>query len=949
MFKKSFLLLLSFFGSSVCAQHMEVNPLLSEDAIDQKSWVQQRYDSLSIDEKIGQLLALKVNLSLINKDREVLITTLEKYPVGTLIVKQPEDWSTFNLVNTFHTDLRIPLLIGAETHFSFPKPSVLASIDNKDLLKKTGKQIGLKARRLGIHLNFLPGIPVYSSNSGSIASSSYSKELERATTFMRGLQSTGILSCGNYYFDKKPKIATSLDSLMTGFFSVMPHELSLLNYYTTLIDKGISAITTSYEDIAFPSYINEIPTELSENRLPEILKNKIGFKGLLISDIASSEHQVLETFLAGNDILRFSIEVPIVFNKLKEAYKLGAISEERLAYSVKKILMAKYKAGLHLITNNKKEELTPEMDTIEDLVLMENLAEASITLIKNEHELLPVRNLDLKKIAYVPMGDGDYSTFLNTMKLYGKVDLVQAPLLDELLAKLKSYNLVIIGLHPSKIRAKKVNQFSAIEKTWLYEISRQYNVILNLFTNPLELAKLSSVTNTETILVSYQNESVYQEKSAEIIFGAIPTKGVLPVSIAEEFKAGISIQTNALSRLSYGLPEQVGIQSQKLKKIDSVVHQAIDSMIIPGAQILIARKGKVIYHKSFGKTRYQNGEMVTNNHIYDLASLTKILSTLPMIMKLEETGKLSLQSALKQFYPASKGTNKENVTLLEMLTHYGRLKPWIPFYLYTLNNATKRPSSLFYSKYPKKDFTTKVVGNLYIRNDYKDSIKQRILETDLRKRKEYRYSDLPYYILKEVVEREFGSSLDVITQQKLYGSLGAYNTTYNPLDKFPRARLVPSENDTYFRHQVIQGYVHDMGAAMQGGVGGHAGLFSNANDIAKIMQMYLWEGYYGGKRYFKTRTIGRFNKCYFCQRNNRRGVGFDKPQLVENGPTCGCVSMKSFGHSGFTGTYTWADPEKEIVYVFLSNRTFPTASNRKLITEGTRTVIQQLIYDAIID
>ena len=470
--------------------------------------------------------------------------------------------------------------------------------------------------------------------------------------------------------------------------------------------------------------------------------------------------------------------------------------------------------------------------------------------------------------------------------------------------------------------------------------------MLTVFTNPAELSNLATLTNTESIVVSYENGRTFQEKAAQVIFGAISTKGILPIKVTDEFARGTSFQTNSLSRLSYGLPEKVGLQSSKLKKIDSVVNQAIKNEIMPGAQLLIARKGKVVYHKSFGKTKYKNGDSINNHHLYDLASLTKILATLPMVMKLEEEKKIGLRQTLQQFYPPAKDTNKKDITLLEMLTHYGRLSPWIPFYLYTLDSL-KKPSKEFYRTKPMPDFSTKVVGNLYIRNDYKDSIRERILKTKLRKRKEYRYSDLPYYILKEVIEKKLGDPLDMLTQKTLYKSIGANYTTYKPLEKFPRNRIVPSEDDTYYRHQVIQGYVHDMGAAMQGGVGGHAGLFSNANDIAKIMQMYLWEGYYGGKRYFKTGTIDRFNKCYFCKNDNRRGVGFDKPQLVEKGPTCGCVSMKSFGHSGFTGTYTWADPEKEIVYVFLSNRTFPTSQNRKLIKEGTRTQIQQLIYDAI--
>jgi CubicO group peptidase (beta-lactamase class C family) len=245
-------------------------------------------------------------------------------------------------------------------------------------------------------------------------------------------------------------------------------------------------------------------------------------------------------------------------------------------------------------------------------------------------------------------------------------------------------------------------------------------------------------------------------------------------------------------------------------------------------------------------------------------------------------------------------------------------------------------------------FHIKVTDKLYLTDAYKDSIYDRIARQDLKSNR-YRYSDVAYYVMKEYIETRKKRPLDHLTHEFLYGPIGAFNTSYNPLEKFPLNRIVPSEEDNYYRYQKVQGYVHDMGAAMQGGVGGHAGLFSNAGDVAKIMQMYLQEGYYGGTRFLDSRTVKKFNTCYFCKNDVRRGVGFDKPQLEGRGPTCGCVSQKSFGHSGFTGTYTWADPEQELVYVFLSNRTYPTASNTLLIKSGLRTRIQEKIYDAMVN
>ena len=316
-------------------------------------------------------------------------------------------------------------------------------------------------------------------------------------------------------------------------------------------------------------------------------------------------------------------------------------------------------------------------------------------------------------------------------------------------------------------------------------------------------------------------------------------------------------------------------------------------------------------------------------------------------MELVDKDVISLDTRLSQLLPEYKKSNKANLTIKEILTHTAGLQAWIPFYTETLDSKTKKPSSKYYTSEATKNFDIEVSENLYMRHDYRDTIFEEIRKSDLRKQKGYKYSDLPYYILKKYLEEYYDRPLEKLVQSHFYETLGADNTTYLPLNKFNKEIIAPTEEDNRFRMQRVQGYVNDQGAAMIGGVGGHAGLFSNANDVAKIMQMYLWEGTYGGIRYFSADTFNKFNTCYFCSQDIRRGVGFDKPQLGESGPTCGCVPKSSFGHSGFTGTLTWADPEEEIVYVFLSNRTYPDPENRKIIYSDLRSNIQQAIYDAI--
>ena len=462
-------------------------------------------------------------------------------------------------------------------------------------------------------------------------------------------------------------------------------------------------------------------------------------------------------------------------------------------------------------------------------------------------------------------------------------------------------------------------------------------------------AKIKSFNNLESILVAYQNSVIAQKIAAQTIFGAIDAKGVLPVSIKNKFPEGTSISTKNLKRLQYSIPESVGMSSVKLQRIDSVANFVLEKKMSPGLQILVARHGVVVYEKSFGFHTDKKNNSVKSTDVDDVASLTKILASLPMMIKAEEDKKIKLTSTVKSILPAFKNSNKDTLTVLEILSHYGRLKAWIPFYKLTQDSITKNNLKEFYSQSKSKKFSIKVADNLYLNNSYKDSIYKFIRDSEQRIEAGYKYSDLGYYLFKEVLEKKYKSSLDDLVQEQFYKPLGANRMTYLPLNKLDKSSIVPSEKDTYYRNQLLHGYVHDMGAAMLGGVAGHAGLFANANDVAKMMQLYLQKGYYGGKRYFKKETFDKFNKRYYSEKKVRRGLGFDKPQLdPEIKATCGCVSDESFGHSGFTGAYTWADPESEILYVFLSNRVFPTMENYGLVDEDIRTKIQQIIQDAIL-
>ena len=963
-----FSLFLLLITSILSAQ--ERDPLVTDDAAYQKFWVDSIYNSFTLNEKVGQLFMVNAPFEVNQKKIDDLKKLIEEHKIGGVIFFKGEPTRQVKLTNEFQNLSKVPLMIGIDgewglamrldSTFAYPWNMTLGAVKNNDLIEKVGYQIGSHAKRMGIHVNFAPDIDINNNPKNPIIGNrSFGEDrenvAEKGIAFMKGMQDAGVLACGKHFPGHGDTDTDSHKSLPTIPFSY--RRLDSLEFYPfkRLIEKDLASVMIAHLNVPELESRSGYPSSISKNIVTNILKERLNFNGLIFTDALNMKGASdfttpgdidLEAFMAGNDVLLFSEDVPTAINKIVAAYYSGQVTEERLEHSVKKILKAKYKVGLNKFVPIKEEHLYEDLNTLKDNLLNDEVVENSITVVKNDLNILPIKNLENKKIAYVKFGDDDGDHFLSMLKNYTKVNEVSGSTLDTLLMRLEPYNLVIIGHHKSNANPWKDYSFTDKELVWLYEIARTKNVILDVFTKPYSLLDLKTIKNFETIIVSYQNSKVSQEKSAQIIFGALDAKGTLPVTANVELPVNTGIATKSISRLSYGIPESVGVNSERLNKIDSMAQLTIDKIMAPGMQILVARKGKVIYNKSFGRYRYFSGKTVRNDNIYDLASLTKILATLPTIMKMEEEGKVGFQTTLGEMIPDLQDSNKKNITLLEMLTHYARLSPWIPFYLSTLDSLGN-PDSNYYRKSPEGIYNVKIVEDLYIREDYKDTISLKLKESDLLRRLRYRYSDLPYFFMKQFIETTYNKPLDVITQEEFYESLGANNTTFRPLEKFGKHSIAPSEVDTYFRHQTLQGYVHDMAASMQGGVGGHAGLFGNANDVAKIMQMYLQKGYYGGKRYFKQLTVDKFNTCYFCTQNNRRGVGFDKPQLGDVGPTCGCVSMTSFGHSGFTGTYTWADPEQEIVYVFLSNRTYPTMRNNKLINKGIRTEIQQLIYDAI--
>jgi beta-glucosidase-like glycosyl hydrolase/CubicO group peptidase (beta-lactamase class C family) len=929
---------------------------------------------MTIDEKIGQLFMIQAYSNLDSVHENEIKEMIQKYHVGNLIFMQGTPIKQVELTNKYQSFSKVPLMIGFDgewgldmrlkNSYRFPWNMSLGAIQDNSLIHKFGEHIGNHARRIGIHVNFAPVVDINTNPLNPIIGNRSFGEnkinvTQKAIAFSKGMQSMGVLANAKHFPGHGDTASDSHLKLPVLNFNRQRLDSVELYPYKRVFDAGMASVMTAHLSIPVLEPNPKLPTSLSSNVVTDLLKYKLGFLGLIFTDglnmkgaanYSSSSEINLAAILAGNDILLIPHDIPETINLFKTSIQTGVLSYERIDESVRKILLAKYKVGLHTYKPIELLNLEKDINTPEDEVLHRELVKNSMTLIKNKKKLLPISDLKkLHKIAYVALGEASHDPFFKELQKYSEIFKVEKDNLNEIIDTLEDFDLVIVGFHKSNAHPWKPYQFSNKESVWLHEISRKNKTILSVFASPYSLLNIKSFNNLESILVAYQNSVIAQKIAAQTIFGAIDAKGVLPVSIKNKFPEGTSISTKNLKRLQYSIPESVGMSSVKLQRIDSVANLVLEKKMSPGLQILVARHGVVVYEKSFGFHTDKKNNSVKSTDVYDVASLTKILASLPMMMKAEEDKKIKLTSTVKSILPAFKNSNKDTLTVLEILSHYGRLKAWIPFYKLTQDSITKNNLKEFYSQTRSKRFSIKVAENLYLNNSYKDSIYKFIRDSEQRIDAGYKYSDLGYYLFKEVLEKKYKSSLDDLVQEQFYKPLGANRMTYLPLNKLDKSSIVPSEKDTYYRNQLLHGYVHDMGAAMLGGVAGHAGLFANANDVAKMMQLYLQKGYYGGKRYFKKETFDKFNKRYYSEKKVRRGLGFDKPQLDPKiKATCGCVSDESFGHSGFTGAFTWADPESGILYVFLSNRVFPTMENTGLVDEDIRTKIQQIIQDAIL-
>ena len=941
-------------------------------------WADSVFNTLSQDERIAQLFMVAAYSNRDEKHENELKDLIENYGIGGLIYFQGGPVRQATMCNRLQSYSKIPMMIGMDAEWGlamrldstikYPWQMTLGAIENDQLIFKMGRQIGEQLKRMGVHINFAPVVDINVNPENPVINARSFGEnrenvAEKGIAYMLGLQSERIIANAKHFpghgdTDKDShKTLPMINHTGTRLDSVEMYP------FRKLMESGLSSVMIAH--LYVPALVDEFnyPTTLSRKVVTELLKDSLRFEGLVVTDAlnmkgVSSQFKPgevdVKALLAGNDVLLFSEDVPKAIDEINKAVKEGLITYEEIDRRCLKILRAKEWVGLGKYKPIETDSLFEDLNKTEYQVLLRELFRSSLTLLENKKDFLPLRSLDTLKIAAVAMGDGGHEAFHRFLSMYAQVDTFSLPFNPDpiehkkILDKLEDHNLIIASVHTSDRNPYSRFKIQDNSADFLNILRLKKEVILTSFANPYALRTINGLDHFTAMLQAYQNSENSNELAAQAIFGALKVNGKLPVSINRSYPSGFGLEVSDIQRFNYVIPEEIGIQREWLTEIDSIALEGIKAHAYPGCQVMVASHGKVFYNRTFGYHSYDSSMIVRVNDVYDLASVTKIAATLPVVMELQEKGIINLDFALCDYIPELVDTSEyANLSLREILAHQAGLAAWIPFYKKTMLNGSLRYD--VFSLDSSEIYSRQIANNLWINKAYEDTIYKQILRTPLNGYGEYKYSDLGYYFLKRIVEKLTGEKLDVYLERTYYGPLGMNRTFFNPLHKLSLNEIIPTENDLVFRKQMIQGFVHDPGAAMLGGVGGHAGLFSNANDLAKLMQMYINGGTYGGMKYLGDSVINEFTACQYCQNDNRRGAGFDKPMInnEKGGPTCTCVSYLSFGHSGFTGTYAWADPQDELVYIFLSNRVHPDAGNKELVNLSIRTRIQEVIYSAV--
>lgn len=942
-------------------------------------WVDSVFNSLTPDERIGQLFMIRAHSNLGPEFEQKVEDEIRQYHVGGLCFFQGTPEHQAELTNRYQAlSDKLPLFVAMdaewglgmrlkETAISYPKQIMLGAIQDNLLIYEMGRDLARQCRRLGVHINFAPVADINNNPQNPVINDrsfgeSRGNVTAKAFQYLMGLQDGGVLACAKHFpghGDTDVDSHLDLPIIPFGYDRLDSLELAP---FRALSVSGIGGMMVAHLNMPAIDPRPNRPATLSHTIVHDLLRKRIGFEGLIMTDAMEMEGVAkyfepgladLEALRAGNDLILLPKDIGASVAAIRVALADGSLDSELFNESVRRVLRAKYRLGLTQPQRVEVANIRRDLNQPRSEILKRRLIENSLTLVRDNTGLFGFEQLEKFRFASLALGDTNQTVFQATCSLFAPMAQFNLPSVPDsaqvahLLDTLQGYNVVLLSLHNMSRRPDTNFGLSDSVITLVGELCKRHVVALTVFGNPYSLKFFDAVP---LVFEAYNDDPMTQSVTAQALFGAVDIGGKLPVTASPGARFGQGITKKfASKRMAYDLPEAVGLNRDTLQLMDSLVAELIAVGAAPGCQILVAKDGKVVWFKAYGHHTYDSlAPAVQLNNLYDLASITKIAASLISVMREVDEGVMDISKPMSTYVPELLNTDKKDLTVREILAHHAGLKPWIPFYEKTLIGLG-RPSPELYHPAPMTCYEIPVAKDLYMADDYVDSIWQQVFYSPLQPDKSYKYSDLGLFLTARALQNLTRQPLDVFARRTFYRPMGLATTMFNPWKEGLAAQSVPTEEDNYFRQQRLQGYVHDMGAAMLGGVSGHAGLFSNANDLAKIFQMLLNKGMYGGRRYLKSQTITEFTTRF--PGSTRRGIGFDmkelNPDLAQT--VCPQASAGTFGHTGFTGNGVWADPERQIIFVFLSNRTYPVMTNRKLLDGDYRPRLQGIVYRALMD
>jgi beta-N-acetylhexosaminidase len=939
----------------------------------QTRWVDSVFNTLSNEQRIAQLFMVAAYSNLDMKHVRQIKELVTDYHIGGLIWMQGGPARQGQLATYYQKSAKTPLLYSTDGEWGlamrldstprYPRQMTLGAIRNDSLIYQMGRQIGRECRRVGLHVNFAPVADV-NNNPGNpvIGMRSFGEDKVRVAhksyMYMQGMQDERVMANAKHFPGHGD---TDVDSHAA--LPIINHPRSRLDSlelypFRYMMDRGLASVMVAHLSIPSLDTTKNLASTLSPLIVKDLLQKEMGFKGLIFTDALSMKGVTkfyepgmvdVKALIAGNDVLLFSEDVPRAMKEIAKAIERKEITQEEIDERCRKILKAKFWCGLNGTNEVVTRNMHRDLNTPESAALNEKLAGAAVTVLKNKNNFIPIKGTDTLQVAEVSFGVEEQNTLGLTLRNYcytehiGLAHDASAEAVALAMEKIREADMVVLQVNKTTISSANNYGIGSQTLRLMDSIAAMKPTVLALMTNPYLLNKIPSLEKYRTVMVGYEYMPSMLRACANVILGSHGANGQLPVSTSH-YKSGSGMILLPVPPKE--IPIREGIQKKMFRQVDSIALSGITQGAYPGCQVAAIKDGELIYQKAFGSFTYnRDSKPVDNGTWYDLASITKIASTSLALMKLTTEGKFDYRKTLGDYLPELKGTNKENLVIEDVLSHQAGLVAWIPFYQATMHKNGKYKPGIF-SKSRSEDYPLPVARKMWVSRAYMDSVYQAIIVSKVEPRGKYLYSDLGYYFMQRIIENITGMTLKAYVED-IYWQIGV-QLTYLPLKYFSRTQVAPTENDEVFRKQTLQGYVHDQGAALQGGVAGHAGLFGNAREVAWLMQLFLNKGELNGVRVIDSNVVKDFTSCHFCP-DNRRGLCFEKPEpdLTKQSPVSSECSLESFGHSGFTGTFAWADPRNNLVVVFLSNRIYPNADNPRLVQLAIRSNIHKAFYDAL--